>query len=194
MKFFLIVSLLLHIFIIGILFSSKRASIALNATSFVDVAMLETKTPEPAPPAPPSNLENESIVPSAYEKVQKSNAPAPEAESTKVLPQKLKATTVATAAAPIAAQTAPVPVQNVTSTDIGINAKYPRLSRMLSEQGKVIVFVKTNEAGQVYKMSILTGSGFKRLDDAALEALSSAQTRTLSKSSEYKISFLFRLK
>ncbi len=45
--------------------------------------------------------------------------------------------------------------------------RYPKLSRRLGEQGKVMLRVKVNQSGNVEQIQINTSSGFARLDTAA---------------------------
>ena len=47
---------------------------------------------------------------------------------------------------------------------------YPRMSKRLGEQGRVVVKVLIGEDGQPQKAELLTSSGFERLDKSAMEA------------------------
>jgi periplasmic protein TonB len=47
---------------------------------------------------------------------------------------------------------------------------YPRMSKRLGEQGKVVVKVLIGEDGRAQKVELLTSSGFERLDKSAMEA------------------------
>ena len=47
---------------------------------------------------------------------------------------------------------------------------YPRMSKRLGEQGKVVVKVLIGEDGRAQKVELLTTSGFERLDKSAMEA------------------------
>ena len=47
---------------------------------------------------------------------------------------------------------------------------YPRMSKRLGEQGKVVVKVLIGEDGRAQKVERLTTSGFERLDKSAMEA------------------------
>lgn len=49
---------------------------------------------------------------------------------------------------------------------------YPALSRRLGEQGTIVLSVYVNEAGAAEKVELKQSSGFDRLDDAALDAVS----------------------
>ena len=47
---------------------------------------------------------------------------------------------------------------------------YPRMSKRLGEQGRVVVKVLIGEDGQAQKVELQTSSGFERLDKSAMEA------------------------
>ena len=47
---------------------------------------------------------------------------------------------------------------------------YPRMSKRLGEQGRVVVKVLIGEDGRAQKVELLTSSGFERLDKSAMEA------------------------
>jgi protein TonB len=49
--------------------------------------------------------------------------------------------------------------------------EYPRVSRRMNEQGKVILRVALNEEGRVEHVTIRTSSGYSRLDAAAVAAV-----------------------
>lgn len=48
---------------------------------------------------------------------------------------------------------------------------YPRLSMRRNEQGKVVLRVELGEDGRVARTEVKTSSGYRRLDDAALNAV-----------------------
>ena len=50
---------------------------------------------------------------------------------------------------------------------------YPALSRRLGETGTAVLRVELDERGQVSVAQVATGSGFSRLDEAALAAVKS---------------------
>ena len=193
LRIFLVVSLLLHFSIIWFFYSSEKITRSLEPVSLVEVAVVER---ENISEAAPTNLENENIVTSSFEKVQKAEGPeikvtAPVAKTPLTVPQAKVATTAPQAK--VAATPAPL-IQNLSSQELGIKVKYPRLSRMLSEEGRVIVMVQTDERGHIHKMSISSSSGFARLDEAAVESVSNSQTQNYDKNSRIKISFIFKLK
>ena len=47
---------------------------------------------------------------------------------------------------------------------------YPRMSKRLGEQGRVVVKVLIGEDGRPQKVELFTSSGFERLDKSAMEA------------------------
>jgi protein TonB len=49
--------------------------------------------------------------------------------------------------------------------------EYPRISRRMGEQGKVLLHVFVNAAGQAEKVEIRNSSGYARLDESAREAV-----------------------
>jgi protein TonB len=50
---------------------------------------------------------------------------------------------------------------------------YPKLSLRLGEQGRTLLLVELDEQGRVAKVSVKTGAGFSRLDEAAVNAVKS---------------------
>lgn len=80
--------------------------------------------------------------------------------------------------APLVVETLPLPPQPVTLSD-ELSARcpersppdYPSLSMRMNEQGKVILRVELGEDGRVARAEVKTGSGYRRLDDAALNAV-----------------------
>lgn len=87
---------------------------------------------------------------------------------------------------------------SVLGSDLGINVVYPRLSRVLKEFGSVIVGVQKNPDGSLSSPTILSSSGFQRLDTAATEAVIKAVAKGELKAaatdkSQLKITFIFKL-
>lgn len=84
----------------------------------------------------------------------------------------------------------------LSGAELGIEAAYPRLSRLHNESGQVLVGVRKTAADDA--VIVHTSSGFARLDEAALSATRSALTRGLLDSrlrdrSDLQITFDFKL-
>lgn len=56
-----------------------------------------------------------------------------------------------------------------------LNIDYPKVSRLLKEQGKVIVLVTVNSFGKPIKIKIIKSSGSSRLDKHALTKIKEAK-------------------
>jgi protein TonB len=133
----------------------------------------EEAKPEPPPPLPqpkpvkkqPSRqIVAEAPVVSESEPV--APAPAPEPEP------------LAVEEAPPAPRAPQMPAGPVTlSSELSVACPelsapaYPPLSRRLGEEGKLMLRVELDEKGYVSIARVVTSSGFKRLDDAALAAV-----------------------
>jgi protein TonB len=97
-------------------------------------------------------------------------APAPSAAQVAEPAMSMPATTASTASA----QAEPLPVVAPRfDADYLANPApvYPAASRALGEQGKVFLRVLVTPQGEAQEVLIRTGSGFERLDVAALEAV-----------------------
>jgi len=69
------------------------------------------------------------------------------------------------------------------------NKKYPNISRRINEQGKVTISFRILKSGKFENMKVLTSSGKKRLDKAALNAVETTNSfKPISK--ELQVSFL----
>lgn len=73
----------------------------------------------------------------------------------------------------VAPAAAPVPTRPRFDADYLDNPKprYPALSRKLGEQGRVMLLVRVGADGLPLEVRVDAGSGFPRLDNAALEAV-----------------------
>jgi outer membrane biosynthesis protein TonB len=83
----------------------------------------------------------------------------------------------------------------VSGESLGLQAHYPRLSRMLGEAGRVQVEILKKQRAVVLQSS----SGFKRLDESALDATEDALKvgaldNALSTYEFLTVNFVFRLK
>ncbi len=86
----------------------------------------------------------------------------------------------------------------VVGADLGIHARYPRLSRVLGEKGTVLVEIQKDMAGTVRSPTITVSSGFARLDQSALSATQEALNRGLlsgylESRNQMQINFIFKL-
>jgi protein TonB len=126
----------------------------------------------------------------------------------KVTPRKPEPTPVPQAAVTPAPQPQPVaektpeepasaPATVLTEKDVDYlnNPKpgYPRLSQRLGEHGKVMVRAYVNADGSVSQVSIQTGSGYARLDNAAKEVLERWKFRPRAAGAWVIVPFLFTL-
>ena len=116
--------------------------------------------PAPATPEPPAVLAAPTAAPTAP--AVPAAAPAPPAPPTPPSP-------------PPAAPAPPPPAKvelPTSKADYLHNPPpdYPRMSKRLGEQGKVVVKVLIGEDGRAQKVELLTTSGFERLDKSAMEA------------------------
>ena len=73
-----------------------------------------------------------------------------------------------------------------------IKPDYPVRSRMEGEEGKVVYSLSLDGEGKVKDVAVLESSGFKRLDNAAKEALMKSSFAP-GDANEKKITFTFRL-
>lgn len=118
------------------------------------------QTPAPTTPEPPAVLAAPTAAPTAP--VVQAAAPAPPPPPAPP--------------APAPAPPAPPPPAKVelpsSKADYLHNPPpdYPRMSKRLGEQGKVVVKVLIGEDGRAQKVELLTTSGFERLDKSAMEA------------------------
>ena len=145
----------------------------------IDASMSRDTPAPPNPPAPP--------LPKVMPKVAPSPQPQPQPLVTPQVnpapvvaadPTPAPAPVMAAAALPTPAPAGPVVAQapriELPTTDAAYlhNPKpaYPSLSKRLGEQGKVVVRVLIGIDGTAQQAEIRTGSGFDRLDQAALAA------------------------
>ncbi len=56
----------------------------------------------------------------------------------------------------------------------GIHANYPRISRILGEEGNVVVEIRRDELAHVIGAAVLHTSGYPRLDESAVNAIRTA--------------------
>lgn len=76
-----------------------------------------------------------------------------------------------------------------------LSPKYPWRSKVLKEEGIVIVALDIHPDGRVDNIKIISSSGFDRLDKAAIESIKNLKVdkSQLSKTENKKITFNFKL-
>jgi len=116
--------------------------------------------PEPAPP-PETALSQPTPEPAPE--------PAPVPESTQPPSGKPESSErTASPQAPVSNE--PRQVSSIAYLGNPPEPEYPRTSRRLVEEGKVLIRIRVNTSGRVEEAKVEKSSGFSRLDDAALEA------------------------
>jgi protein TonB len=86
---------------------------------------------------------------------------------------------------------------SITGAELGIEAGYPKISRLLRESGEVVLKLEPTSGGGLSSVVLVKSSGFARLDQAATEALSKAVAKgqvSLKTLQSNPITFVFRLK
>jgi protein TonB len=136
------------------------------------------KPPEPPKPTPPPKTPQPVLTPPP--------TPQPPAPATSEPPAML-ATPTASVTAPVVPAAAPAPPPPAPPPPPAAPAKvelpsskadylhnpppdYPRMSKRLGEQGKVVLKVLIGTDGAPQKVELVTSSGFERLDKSALDA------------------------
>jgi len=118
------------------------------------------QTPAPTTPEPPAVLAAPTAAPTAP--AVQAAAPAPPPPPAPPAP------------APVPPAPPPPPKVELPSSKADYlhnpPPDYPRMSKRLGEQGKVVVKVLIGEDGRAQKVELLTTSGFERLDKSAMEA------------------------
>lgn len=173
----------LHAVILGLILAAPRTPPAPVLPSPIHVRLIETAVEAPAPvtaPLPPDvtppRPPQPARAPSPPVAVAPPTAPQPAAEP---VPDLRPAEPVAPPAAPVAPappQPAPAPppvVQPRFDAAYLDNPRppYPSVSRRLGEEGEVRLRVQVDPAGLAQQVQIQQGSGYSRLDQAALETV-----------------------
>ncbi len=132
--------------------------------AFVMVSNLIDPPPQPAKPPQPKPPKPQPIEPPKPQQIV--------AETPVVLPDD------PVAPAPILEPVVEAPPQPVAlPSELSVNCPvrsppdYPSLSRRTNEQGKVVLRVELGEDGRVAEAEVKTSSGYRRLDDAALNTV-----------------------
>jgi periplasmic protein TonB len=133
----------------------------------------EESKPEPPPPVPkpkpvkkPQSRQIVAETPALSESEPVALPPQPEPEP---VPEPVAVAETAPAQMP------PGPLTLSSELSVAcpeLNAPaYPPLSRRLGEEGKLVLRVELDESGRVSVARVITSSGFKRLDEAAMVAV-----------------------
>lgn len=89
---------------------------------------------------------------------------------------------------PVAPSSPPAPV--VMSSELSLACpqrtppNYPANSRRMGEQGRVVLRVELDETGRITSARVTESSGFKRLDEAGLEAVKSWRCNAATRNGE----------
>ena len=159
----------------------------------VPVVMISQAEPPPPPPKPPEPVkppEPPKLTPPPKTQqpvMTPPPTPQPLAPATPEPPAVLAASTAAVTAPVVPAAAAPAPPPPALPPAPAAPAKvelpsskadylhnpppdYPRMSKRLGEQGKVVLKVLIGADGAAQKVELVTSSGFERLDKSALDA------------------------
>ena len=140
-----------------------QPQVALPPPPFIPIPEVRTQ----APPPPKAIVVPPSPKPPPKQEFQRSQAPVP----TQVAPAP-----VAAPSAPAAAPSARTDASRIASAGCDVPEK-PAASDRLGERGTVIISVTVGPNGAVVQSSVASSSGFKRLDDAGLAAISLCRFR-----------------
>ena len=173
----------MHAAILGLILAAPRTPPAPVLPSPIHVRLIETAAEPPAPvPAPPPPVVTPPRPPQPARAPSPPVAAAPSAASQSVAepvpaPRPTEPVAPVAAPAPIAPpQPAPAPppvVQPRFDAAYLDNPRppYPGVSRRLGEEGEVRLRVQVDPAGLAQQVEIQQGSGYPRLDQAALETV-----------------------
>ncbi|MDP3419721.1 MAG: energy transducer TonB [Thiobacillus sp.] len=173
----------LHAVILGLILVAPRTPPAPVLPSPIHVRLIETTAEPPAPvPAPPPPA---VTPPRPPQPARATSPPVAAAPPTAALPtvEPVPALRPADPVAPPAASTAPAPPQPAPPPPPLVQPRfdaayldnprppYPSVSRRLGEEGEVRLRVQVDPAGLAQQVEIQQGSGYPRLDQAALETV-----------------------
>jgi len=171
-------TLLLHgVFLLVIFIGFSQHPVSLPALPEITVSLIAPATPAPPAPAPPV-VTPKAEPPKPIAKVQPTpvaRTPEPAITHPATPPEKPAEATPAPASTPAKAANSESTVITPARFDAAYlnNPKpaYPPLSRRLNEEGRVVLRVQISAEGTATEVTVHTGSGFPRLDNAALEAV-----------------------
>jgi periplasmic protein TonB len=166
---------LLHIAIIDALVNALAHRSVTVAPLLVETRIVAETPPRPivAPPQPVASPPVTAAVPPA-KMAPPPPAPVPHHSAMKLdpkppPPENAQSTTITTVA-PLPPPALPAPVQVMPHLDLAKSREpdYPAQSRQLGEQGSVVLQVLVGADGGVLDTKLVQGSGYDRLDQAAL--------------------------
>jgi protein TonB len=129
------------------------------------------RKPAPAKPKPLLSSSNSTADINAAEKTQAAQTPV-ESSPPPAPAATTAAPTTSTASRGAQSEAAPVTQPHLNADYLNNPPPaYPRISRRLGEQGKVLLRVRVNTDGTVAQLSVRQTSGFDRLDQAALKTV-----------------------
>lgn len=176
--------LILHAGAFFILHSVMQLNVPAKLAEAISAHIVtEFKPPEPAkpaPPPPPVQPKTPTPPPAQPSPALPSTAPTPLAQAPSAAPAitvaPAQSVPVPVAPAPAPAPAAPArPAVVIASSRVESSCaapRYPAASERLREEGVVTLRFLISENGQVISGQVDKSSGYKRLDDAALAALS----------------------
>jgi protein TonB len=146
------------------------APLAVLSVSLLPAVEMAPPKPEIVPPKPKAVARQERPQPQATPLPQLAAPADSPAVSASAVPT---APTFVAPSPPVAAPPAPVASQPRFDANYLDNPKppYPPLSRKLNEEGKVVLRVKVDAEGHAVDVQLQAGSGFDRLDNAALSTV-----------------------
>ena len=168
----------LHLLVVALLLSYAPARSALVASAPIMVELISTPQVKSAPKPEPTF----EIPPPPKPRPLVRRRPKPEPKPVLTVSALVPAPVVALAqppappTVPVAAATAPVlvpvsaPIFNADYLN-NPSPAYPRISRRLGEQGRVMLRVRVSAQGVPEEVQLKISSGFERLDGSALEAV-----------------------
>ncbi|MEW5839278.1 MAG: energy transducer TonB [Pseudomonadota bacterium] len=134
--------------------------------------------PKPAPPkpTPPKEAKPPAKPVASKPKVVEAQVQSSESVATAVVPVQnpVPLPVPATVSSPVADPAAEDAYKALLRNRVDAHKQYPRLSRRMGEEGRVVVEFSVSASGEVSGLRIKSGSGSERLDEAALQAVRDA--------------------
>ncbi len=170
----------MHAVILGLILAAPRTPPAPVLPSPIHVRLIETaaEPPAPVPALPPAvtppRPPQPARAPSPPVAIAPPTAPQPAAEPVPALRPAEPVAPPAAPAAPAPPQPTPPPVVQPRFDAAYLDnprPPYPGVSRRLGEEGEVRLRVRVDPAGLAQQVEIQQGSGYPRLDQAALDTV-----------------------